>query len=85
MTLVEPIEEEEARQPNPRSIYLLQLRNGYTLGANQRSGEFYGELAVCTDREQIGRGVEINHGHWNLQECKLGMLLRLRAIIAISH
>jgi hypothetical protein len=29
MALVEPIEEEEARQPNPRSIYLLQFGNGY--------------------------------------------------------
>ena len=29
MGLVEPIEEEEARQPNPRSIYLLQFANGY--------------------------------------------------------
>jgi hypothetical protein len=30
-------------------------------------------LAVCADREQVGRGLDINHGHWNLQECKLGM------------
>jgi hypothetical protein len=29
MALVEPIEEAEARQPNPRSIYLLQFANGY--------------------------------------------------------
>jgi hypothetical protein len=29
MALVEPIEEEEARQPNVRSIYLLQFGNGY--------------------------------------------------------
>jgi hypothetical protein len=29
MALVEPMEEEEARQPNPRSIYLLQFGNGY--------------------------------------------------------
>lgn len=29
MALVEPIDEEETRQPNPRSIYLLQFRNGY--------------------------------------------------------
>jgi hypothetical protein len=29
MALVEPIEAEEARQPNPRSIYLLQFGNGY--------------------------------------------------------
>lgn len=27
--LVEPISEEETRQPNPNSIYLLQFRNGY--------------------------------------------------------
>ena len=27
--LVEPITDEEARRPNPRSIYLLQFRNGY--------------------------------------------------------
>ncbi len=29
MALVEPINEEETRQPNPRSIYLLQFPNGY--------------------------------------------------------
>src|SRR5580698_4863789 len=29
MALVEPIEEAEARRPNPRSIYLLQFANGY--------------------------------------------------------
>lgn len=29
MALVEPIEVEETRQPNPRSIYLLQFGNGY--------------------------------------------------------
>jgi len=29
MALVEPIDEEEARQPNPRSIYPLQFGNGY--------------------------------------------------------
>ena len=29
MALVEPIDEEEARQPNPRSTYLLQFANGY--------------------------------------------------------
>ena len=29
MALVEPIEEEETRQPNPLSIYLLQFQNGY--------------------------------------------------------
>ena len=29
MGLVEPVEEEEARQPNPRSMYLLQFGNGY--------------------------------------------------------
>ncbi|HTF70875.1 MAG TPA: hypothetical protein VK638_50210 [Edaphobacter sp.] len=29
MALVEPMEEEETRQPNPRSIYLLQFGNGY--------------------------------------------------------
>ena len=29
MALVEPIEQEETRQPNPRSIYLLQFANGY--------------------------------------------------------
>jgi len=29
MALVEPIEQEETRQPNPRSIYLLQFGNGY--------------------------------------------------------
>ena len=29
LALVEPIEEDETRQPNPRSIYLLQFRNGY--------------------------------------------------------
>jgi len=29
MALVEPIEEQEARQPSPRSIYLLQFGNGY--------------------------------------------------------
>jgi len=29
MALVEPIEEEETRQPNPHSIYLLQFGNGY--------------------------------------------------------
>ena len=29
MALVEPIEEEEARQPNPRTNYLLQFANGY--------------------------------------------------------
>ncbi len=29
MALVEPIEEEESQQPNPRSIYLLQFQNGY--------------------------------------------------------
>jgi hypothetical protein len=29
MAQVEPIEEEEAQQPNPRSVYLLQFPNGY--------------------------------------------------------
>jgi hypothetical protein len=29
MALVEPIKDKEARQPNPRSIYLIQFRNGY--------------------------------------------------------
>ena len=29
LALVEPVEEEETRQPNPRSIYLLQFGNGY--------------------------------------------------------
>jgi hypothetical protein len=29
MALVEPVDEEETRQPNPRSIYLLQFPNGY--------------------------------------------------------
>ena len=29
MALVEPIDEEEAQQPNPRSVYLLQFANGY--------------------------------------------------------
>ncbi|MBB5061167.1 hypothetical protein HDF16_005903 [Granulicella aggregans] len=29
IALVEPIEEDEMRQPHPRSIYLLQFRNGY--------------------------------------------------------
>jgi hypothetical protein len=40
----------------------------YTRGAKQRRREFFGELAVRTDRKQIGRGIDINHGHWRLLE-----------------
>jgi hypothetical protein len=29
MALVEPVDQEELQQPNPRAIYLLQFRNGY--------------------------------------------------------
>jgi hypothetical protein len=47
----------------------------HTLRTKQGRSEFFGELAVCPGREQIVWGLDINHGHWRLQERNLKSLL----------
>ena len=74
MALVEPIDQEELRQPNPRAIYLLQFRNGYrcsrcvvTRGKLQlltSDRSYYGpqEFSYPTSARIVGRIVSFTLG-----------------------
>jgi len=55
MAQVEPVREDEQRQPNPRSIYLLQFRNGYRCS---RCVATRGKLQLLTsDRSYHGQEI----------------------------